>query len=351
MSELQDRARAGEDVPIDYASIEQTLAELWRVETSDEHAVTRAALWNVVAHTASPQAHTQTSETLGRVAASVPQRTIVIRADPQSAPEMTSWISANCHLVGEGKQVCSEEIAIVAGGNRVTRVPPLVNALLIPDMPVAMWWVGDLPHENAAYVRELLEPADRLIVDSSHFDSADDLELVQSIATSTTTAPADLNWVRLEQWRAAAASIFDPPAMRERLRELRRIRIVADASDVAYFGESVEALLFASWVITQAGCDMDRVEFALELRPASRRGLVRADLEIGRDTATIERDMEKIALMTRFSGQETLADGVTRSSAHDTHELVVRELKSSTSDRLLAKILPRTIAMARRAGR
>src|SRR6185436_16220950 len=98
--------------------------------------------------------------------ASVPQRTIVIRANPAGDPEMSSWISANCHLLGAGKQVCSEEIAIVAGGERIHRVPPLVNALLIPDMPVAFWWIGDLPIEHEFYVEALLEPADRLIVDS-----------------------------------------------------------------------------------------------------------------------------------------------------------------------------------------
>ena len=49
------------------------------------------------------------------VSASVPQRTIVIRADQRGPSELSAWISANCHLVGGEKQVCSEEISIVAG--------------------------------------------------------------------------------------------------------------------------------------------------------------------------------------------------------------------------------------------
>src|SRR4051812_13719282 len=58
---------SGEDVKVDYASIEQTLAELWRVEKKDhDNAVTRAALWNVVAHSATPEHHTQASEVLGK---------------------------------------------------------------------------------------------------------------------------------------------------------------------------------------------------------------------------------------------------------------------------------------------
>ena len=84
-------------------------------------------------------------------------------------------------MIGGGKQVCSEEINIVAGGDRIHRVPPVVNALLIPDMPVAFWWVGDLPNEHEEYVELLLEPADRLIVDSVAFDSPADLALVLDV--------------------------------------------------------------------------------------------------------------------------------------------------------------------------
>src|SRR5207247_10244761 len=119
-------------------------AEPWAWGQDDEHAVRRAPLWNFVAHSATAQDHTRASETLSKPSIAVPQRTIVIRADPAAEPEMTSWISANCHLAGEGKQVCSDEISIVAGGDRVHRVPPLVSALLIPDMPVAVGWVDEL---------------------------------------------------------------------------------------------------------------------------------------------------------------------------------------------------------------
>src|ERR1051325_11712623 len=211
--------------PVDVAQIERSLAELWRNEQDGNAAVTRAALWNVVAHTSTSEHQAQPTQVLSRASAAVPQRSIVIHADAAAPPQIQSWISANCHLVGGGKQVCSEEIAIVAGGDRIHRVPPLVNALLLPDMPVAVWWMGDLPNEHEDYVLSLLEPADRLIVDSAFFDSAGDLELVSRVAGETTTIPADLNWIRLEEWRAATASVFDPPHMRNRLGAIRRVRV------------------------------------------------------------------------------------------------------------------------------
>src|SRR5947207_2252619 len=191
------------DIRVDVTAIEKSLSDLWRGEKKEgDHAVTRAALWNVVAHTSSSDHHATASETLCVAAATVPQRTIVVRANPNAEPDLASWISANCHRIGGGQQVCSEEIAIVAGGEYIHRVPPVVNALLIPDMPVAVWWIGDLPNEHEEYVESLLDPADRLIFDSVHFDSPADLALVTRFAENTPTMPADLTWVGLEEWCA-----------------------------------------------------------------------------------------------------------------------------------------------------
>src|SRR5687767_8750219 len=101
------------DKKVDVASIERQLAELWRAEKQEgERAVTRAALWNVVAHTWNATEHARATEVLARASAKVPQRTIVVRADPRGSADIASWISANCHLVGGGRQVCSEEVVI-----------------------------------------------------------------------------------------------------------------------------------------------------------------------------------------------------------------------------------------------
>src|SRR6185503_2244587 len=112
-----------------------------------------------------------------------------------------------------------------------------------------VWWVGDLPSEQHAYAETLLDPADRLIVDSAHFNGADDFELVSRIAERTTTAPADLNWARIDEWRTSTAALFDPPAMRERLRAIRNVRVISGGG--ASLGEKSEAVLYVSWLIAQ----------------------------------------------------------------------------------------------------
>jgi hypothetical protein len=354
------------DVRVDVTAIEKSLAELWRSNNVgvDDEALTRAALWNVVAHTSTDQHRTQASEVLGRASAAVPQRTIVVRASASAPPEIASWISANCHMIGGGKQVCSEEIAIVAGGDHIHRVPPLVNSLLIPDMPVAFWWLGDLPNEHESYVETLLEPADRLIVDSVHFDSPADLALVSRMAERTTTAPADLNWVRLEEWRAATASIFDPPDMRRRLGMIRSVRVISGASDEKqFFGETVESLLYASWVSAQVGHLVDEtgkvegpsgsIDYTFERRrQAVDIGGV-TSVTIAFDdgfTATIARDRDRGVLTAMVDGNVSVPDSVTRASWRRLDELIVRQLKRTEGDRVLVRVLPIATRLARRLG-
>lgn len=363
MTDLE-RAAHGEDLPVDYAAIEKSLADLWRGQKDGDEAITRAALWNVVAHTTSDEQHTHASEVLGRASAAVPQRTIVVRANPAGDAQMSSWISANCHMIGGGKQVCSEEIAIVAAGERIHRVPPLVNALLIPDMPVAVWWIGDLPGEHENYVEALLEPADRLIIDSVHFDSPADLALVARIAERTTTAPADLNWVRLEEWRAATASIFDSPSMRGRLQTIRRVRVIAgtaSTSERPFFGESIESLFFASWLSAQAGHHVDReggvegsagrIDYRFERRMQTRDvgGIAYAEIDFDDGScASISRDRERGILTANVDGQISTPESVTRAMGRGVEDLIVRQLKRPEGDRVFLRVLPVAAKMAKR---
>ena len=323
------------DRHVDVTSIERQLAELWRAEKHEgEKAITKAALWNVVAHTWTSEQHAHATDVLARASASVPQRTIVVQAAPDGASEISSWISANCHLVGGGRQVCSEEVSIVAGGERVDNVPPLVNALLLPDMPVAVWWVGDLPRDHHSYAETLLEPADRLIYDSSHFEGRADLELVCRIADETTTAPADLNWARIEEWRAATASLFDPLPMRQRLASIRNVRVFSGGD--ASFGATSEALLYVSWLTVQTGLEVD-FDF---VREGAEDGIVAVEIHFADSAIAVMRgDRERGVVMSNSDGSETALDCVTRSLARKEEDLIVRLLKRPEADSVYLKSL------------
>jgi glucose-6-phosphate dehydrogenase assembly protein OpcA len=323
-----------EDVRVDVATIEKQLAELWRAEEHDgDKALTKAALWNVVAHTWTAEQHVRATETLGRASASVPQRTIVVQANPEGRAEMSSYISANCHIVAGGRQLCSEEVSIVASGDRVDHVAPLVSALLLPDMPVAVWWIGDLPRE-LDYAELLLDPADRLIFDSAHFDGREDLDFVARIAENTTTAPADLNWARIEEWRSATAALFDPAPMRERLQSIRNIRVFSGGGTT--FGALSEALLFVSWMTAQTGRDFD-FEF---VREGDEPGIGAIEILFEDNSIAMMRgDRDRRVVTSTSDGTEAALDCVTRTLARGEEDLIVRLLKRPEADRVYLKSL------------
>ena len=300
-----------DETRVDVSTIEKQLAEQWR-GAMKEGALTKAALWNVVAHTWTSQQHAHAAEILSRASASVPQRTIVVRADPEGRGEISSYISANCHLVAGGKQLCSEEVSIVASGDRVDHVPPLVSALLLPDMPVAVWWMGDLPRD-LHYAEVLLDPADRLIFDSSHLDGPEDLDFVARIADQTTTAPADLNWARIEEWRVATAALFDPAPMRERLQAIRLIRVFSGGGKT--FGELSEALLYVAWMTAQTGVEL---EFEFVSR-GEEAGIVAVEI--------------------LFEGDSAPLNCVPRALMRKEEDLIVRLLKRPEADRVYLKSL------------
>ena len=330
------------DVHVDVSTIEKQLAQLWRAEEHDpDKALTKAALWNVVAHTWTAEQHARATEILGRASASVPQRTIVIQADPRGDDRMSSWISANCHLIAGGRQVCSEEVSIVAAGEQVEHVPPLVNALLLPDMPVGVWWVGELPRHHHAYAETLLEPADRLIFDSAHFDSRDDLDFIARIAEETTTAPADLNWARIEEWRAAVAALFDPAPMRARLQSIKNVRVFSGGGTT--FGALSEALLFVAWLSAQTGRDSD-FEF---VREGEEPGIAAVEMTFEDNSiAMLRGDRDRRVVISTSDDAGTSLDCVTRTLARNEEDLIVRLLKRPEADRVYLKSLRIALRLA-----
>ena len=331
-----------EDVRVDVAAIERQLAELWRAERQEkESAVTRAALWNVVAHAWTNEERMHAAEVLARASEDVPQRTLIIQADPAAPDGIDAWISANCHLVGQSKQVCSEEVSIVAGGARVHHIAPILSALLLPDMPVAVWWIGDMPEDRHRYAELLLDPADRLIVDSSRFTGPSDFDLVCRIAAASTTMPADLNWVRIEEWRAATATLFDPPPMRERLHRISRIQV--RRSGGASFGELADALLYGAWFTAQTGIDIP-----FDVAPGiGEEGIDSVEITfLDGLTSVIRRDAERGVVIAHAETENAL-EAVTRTRPFETHELIVRLLERSEPD----AVYLRTIQVAKRVSR
>ena len=69
-SEQIARALAGEEISVDLTIIERSLAELWKNDETD-HTVTKAALWNVIAHSTTEEDKEHAGDVLPAVSRTV----------------------------------------------------------------------------------------------------------------------------------------------------------------------------------------------------------------------------------------------------------------------------------------
>ena len=242
------------------AALERELARLRRsigAHAKEQGlAVARASVLNLVVF-AMRQAHAQrAATTVDELATRHPSRTIVILADRARAG-IDAEMEMHCHLPGSGDahQVSYEQILIRARGDSDERLASAVIPLLLPDLPVFLWWTETPPLE-VAYFEDLLGLADRLIVDSSDF-SRPDLTLPRLHAVVRAGygryGVTDFNWTRITPWRELLSQFFDVPAWRPFLDGITGIRVGfavdADGREI----HPSQALLLIGWLASRLG--------------------------------------------------------------------------------------------------
>jgi hypothetical protein len=95
-----------------------------------------------------------------------PSRTIVIQsADPDGPSWLDARIEAHCvEPRADAPETCAETIYVICGGEAGRHLSAVATPLIIHDLPVIVWWPGEPPLTSVA-ARDLLEGADRLVVD------------------------------------------------------------------------------------------------------------------------------------------------------------------------------------------
>jgi hypothetical protein len=299
MNQPEGTPHGGAAVAVDVAKIEKELAALWRTQSS-EKALTRACSWNLIVHCSDDVVAARAKQTADGLVRSVPTRTILVTNHPYATTgqELEAWVSANCHVgPGGGKLLCTEEIHIESRGKGAEHVPSLLRALLVPDVPTALWWAGP-PPDNAAAVRMLLSGVDRLIVDT--VGSAGALSKLAHVGGLLDgLVVADLNWLRTASLRSVLASLFDPPMGHLPLFHLRRVVVQVDER-----GMSAARLLLA-WLTS-------RLKWTVQEKIARSQGA--SWRVLSRDESPITIDVEPVTSTPRASGVHSLVlegnDGV-----------------------------------------
>jgi glucose-6-phosphate dehydrogenase assembly protein OpcA len=247
---------------IDVGKIEKELASMWKPASTGEgvnaeSGVTRACALNLVVYATAADDRAKIDEMLDVVNEQHPGRTLVLMADREAqAPALEAYVSTRCRrLGGSGRQVCGEQVTIEVAGSAVETVASAIAPLLVPDVPVFLWW-KDIPHYGDTLFSRLTAMADRVVIDSSCFDRPheDLLHLAEVIkAHPQFMSASDLNWGRLTSWRTLVASFWDVPDYRPFLDRIDRVRVEYDPPDVAPGEVAPKALLAVGWLASRLG--------------------------------------------------------------------------------------------------
>ena len=351
---------------IDVATIERELTALWKEAVEDEEhgGLMRACVLNLLVYLPSHEASIEVGELLTEVTSAYPSRALVMISDEEASSSISAWVTSRCSLPTiTSKQVCCEQVTILACGDQTQEMPSAIAPLLLSDLPVYLWWRAVPPLADRVFKR-LVDIADRVIIDSASFaDPHGDLVSLAVLLRETPRGAAfsDLNWARLTAWRALLASFYDVADYRAALERLKRIVI-----EYTPLTEEVEiipprALLLAGWLASRLGwqlkddsvrrqgattrCEMSvngengEIEFTparhLALAPGhlGRVSLISAGEERASFNITKSNDGTRLETEVRF-GSERRIGRVLSDSARSESILLGRELEILGHDRI-----------------
>ncbi|HYE15074.1 MAG TPA: glucose-6-phosphate dehydrogenase assembly protein OpcA [Pyrinomonadaceae bacterium] len=242
---------------IDAARLEKELTAVWAGMSGEDGGVIRACALNLVVYSEGAEEHAHVVALLDEVIERHPCRAIVLAADRDAAePRLDAYISTRCQLSSRGaKRICGEQVTIEAGGAAVATASTAVAPLLVPDVPVFLWW-RDIPHYDDRLFDRLSEMADRVVIDSAASDNphADLLRLADVLdGRRGRLRLSDINWGRLTSWRALVAGFWDVAAYRDSLTGIERVRLDYDPPDRSPHEVAPKALLAVGWLATSLG--------------------------------------------------------------------------------------------------
>jgi glucose-6-phosphate dehydrogenase assembly protein OpcA len=247
---------------LDVQVVERELNRLWTENTEaasshDETAVLRARVLNLMVYVTDEASLDEVNNILALVSATHPCRVLVMLAETNEPDrDIEMFVSAYCQSSsGEhSRHLCCEHVMLRARGQFAVELPSAATPLLVPDLPVFLWW-RDVPRLSDPTFLSLCRASDRVIIDSADFTRPyqDLLSLREFLrrAHRNETRLSDLNWARLTSWRMLLASFYDVPEYRAPLERINRVRIEYVAHALAPQSVAPKALLLAGWLASR----------------------------------------------------------------------------------------------------
>jgi hypothetical protein len=235
---------SGQDVTL--GEVEGELARL-RAISDEEPGRNPSQRTSVMTHVAwvPPEWLDAAERTLEGLAERHPSRTVILVPKPEEQESrIDADVSVRCFAAAD-RAVCGEVIELHMLGDRALAPASIVLPLAISDLPVFLRWRGQ-PDFAGAQWDQLVELADRVVVDSSEWDELRYRELSEAFER---TALSDIAWSRVFEWRVALAGYW--PGVREQEIRIR--------------GPRAEASLLRGWLADRLHRAVRPIEPAGEL--------------------------------------------------------------------------------------
>ena len=256
---------------LDVDAVERALAELWQEtaggdQLESDDAVLRSRAANLMVVVTNDAALAGCQQIIRELAATHPCRALVMLADRDGADrDIEMFVSASCQDQRRSTQaeLSCEEITLVARGQFTAELPSAVIPLLVPDLPVFLWW-QDLERLADESFQPLSRAADRLVIDSIDLAAMDlQLDCIEQLFArqrNEEIAVSDINWARLTSWRALLANFYDVQEYRAALADQERVRIDYAAPQGNPNGIATQALLMVGWLASRLDWRIERQE-------------------------------------------------------------------------------------------
>jgi len=258
-------------------AVEREIGRLWEEEARRSKAA-RVELLTLVALVNEPGLFDRAVNVVAQVARVQPSRTMVVVWKDGAAPTITA--DAALHQPPAGGAPCGDAITIEAIGAAREWLPQNIDRLILSDLPVCLWWVGDLPDFDDLFDRAVLS-ADLVVVNSGEMDLRD-IEKLSSIAGHSRGryALADLTWIRLRPLQELVARFFDDPGCTRCARSVDRVTIEFSPREGELDVASTQAGLLFGWMAHALSLGAGSVEW--------RRGPTWGEVTLGKVVARFE---------------------------------------------------------------
>ena len=316
------------------AALERELTRLRRAQSAHARElgrpIARASVLNLIVYADREEHARRAARSIADLALRHPSRAIVVLVDRGAREGLDERIEMHCRLpIADGARlVCYEQILVRAHGDVEDRLASAVIPLLVPDLPVFLWWTGTPPLGSRSF-GDLLRLTDRLVVDSADFARPEvTLPIIANISEAARGrfGLTDLNWTRLTPWREIATAFFDVPSWRLFLDGITGLRVGfavdMDGRDI----HPSQALLFVGWLASRLGwrpletlapseaggllfaiARPDGARIMVRVRPRFERGLEEGDISGVRIQAARGRQLAEFVVKRQPSPRHQTA--------------------------------------------